>query len=136
MKIVLLLLTTLACLSVYTLNGQSLTDSLYHKRPSDYLYAQHGKRITMPKLTSIIKTSPVAYEEYKKAQTSRFFSAIVGGAGGFLIGWSIGDLIGGRKFNWTLAGIGTGLIIIGIPISSSDKKHTREAVRLYNSGLK
>ncbi|MGB4846858.1 MAG: hypothetical protein WBP41_03020 [Saprospiraceae bacterium] len=136
MKIVLLLLTVLACFSVCSMNGQTLTDSLYHKMPSDYRYAQHGKRIPMQKLTAIMKTSPVAYEEYKKAQSSRFFSAIVGGAGGFMIGWSIGDLIGGRKFNWTLAGIGAGLIIVNIPIHSTDVRHTRNAVHLYNSGLK
>lgn len=52
-----------------------------------------------------------------------------------MVGSFIGTAIGGGDANWTLAGIGAGLVILGIPISSSANKKTKQAVELYNSSL-
>tara|TARA_B110000977_G_C11034475_1_gene476512 strand:+ start:1585 stop:1797 length:213 start_codon:yes stop_codon:yes gene_type:complete len=41
--------------------------------------------------------------------------------------------LGGGNANWTLAGIGTGLVIIGIPISSGVNRDAKKAIELYNS---
>lgn len=60
---------------------------------------------------------------------------ILGYAGGFMIGWPLGTAIGGGEPNWALAGIGAGLVVLSIPLSSSAKKKTIKAIELYNQGL-
>jgi hypothetical protein len=56
-------------------------------------------------------------------------------AGGFMVGWPIGTAIGGGDPEWAMAGIGAGLIVIAIPISSKFNKQAKLAVDTYNGGL-
>ena len=59
----------------------------------------------------------------------------MGYAGGFLIGYPVGTAIGGGEPKWAMAGIGAGLLIIAIPISSGANKKVKKAIRLYNKSL-
>ena len=86
-------------------------------------------------LASVIESNTKAFELIKKGRTNRSFAAILGFAGGGLIGWPIGTAVAGGKANWALAGVGAGLVIIGIPISSSANKKINQAVELYNASL-
>jgi len=100
-----------------------------------YKYTQNGKQMTMGDLVDAMESYQQAYELVKKAQSNNTLASIIGFAGGGLIGWPIGAAIGGGDANWTLAGIGAGLVAIGIPISSSANKKAKQAVELYNSSL-
>lgn len=71
----------------------------------------------------------------KVAKSNSDVAGVFGLAGGFLIGWPLGSLVGGRDPNWALVGIGAGLIAIGIPFSGSAVRHAKESVRIYNEGL-
>jgi hypothetical protein len=61
---------------------------------------------------------------------------IFGLPGGFLIGWPLGTAAAGGKPNWVLAGIGAGLTVVSMTFSGAYSKHARNAVNLYNNGLK
>ena len=100
-----------------------------------YKYTQNDELMSIGDLASIIESNTKAFELIKKGRTNRSFAAILGFAGGGLIGWPIGTAVGGGDANWTLAGIGAGLVIIGIPISSSANKKINQAVELYNASL-
>jgi hypothetical protein len=52
-----------------------------------------------------------------------------------MVGWPIGAAMAGGEPNWTMAGIGAGLIIISIPISLKFNKQAKQAVDIYNGGL-
>lgn len=100
-----------------------------------YKYTQNDELISIGDLASIIESNTSAFELIKKGRTNRSLAAVLGFAGGGLIGWSIGTSVGGGDANWTLAGIGTGLVIIGIPISSRANKKINQAVELYNASF-
>lgn len=100
-----------------------------------YKFTQNGKKLTMGNLVKTMETNQQAFELVKKAQSNNTLASIIGFAGGGLIGWPIGTAVGGGDANWTLAGIGAGLIAVGIPISSSANKKVKQAVELYNSSL-
>ena len=100
-----------------------------------YQYTQNGNRMTMGKLVKTMDANSDALKFIKKAKSNNVFASILGGAGGALIGFPIGTAIGGGDANWTLAGIGAGLVAIGIPISSGANKNAKKAVELYNSSL-
>lgn len=72
----------------------------------------------------------------KKARNKGNVSAVFSGAAGFLIGWPLGTAIAGGKPNWALAGIGAGLLVVGIPISAASTREAKRAVRIYNDDLK
>ncbi|CAA0234271.1 hypothetical protein [Tenacibaculum maritimum] len=100
-----------------------------------YQYTQNGNRMTMGKLVKVMKSNSEALKFMKKAKSNNVLASILGGAGGALIGFPIGTAIGGGDANWTLAGIGAGLVAIGIPISSGANKNAKKAVELYNASL-
>ncbi|MEA3504020.1 MAG: hypothetical protein U9R32_02325 [Bacteroidota bacterium] len=99
-------------------------------------FYQHDIRLTLPQLSDIVSVNPDSYKMVKSAKGSASFAGVLGYAGGFLIGWPLGTALGGGEPNWAMAGIGAGLVVIAIPISSGANKKIKEAVALYNDGLK
>ena len=100
-----------------------------------YKYSQNGNQMTMKDLVKTMEANQQAFDFIKKAQSNNTLASIFGGAGGFLVGWPIVTTIAEGDANWTLAGIGAGLIAIGIPFSTKANKNTKQAVQLYNSSL-
>lgn len=129
-KIILTLIFTLATISFC--NAQKIE---MKKIFGGYIYSQDGNKMTMGKMVKAMESNPDALKFMKKAKSNNVLASILGGAGGALIGFPIGTAIGGGDANWTLAGIGAGLVAIGIPISSGVNKNAKKAVDLYNSSL-
>jgi len=100
-----------------------------------YKFTQNGNPMTMRNLVKTMESNQQAFELIKKAQSNNTLASILGFAGGGLIGWPVGTAIGGGDAEWALAGIGAGLVAIGIPISSSANKKAKQAVELHNSSL-
>ena len=100
-----------------------------------YKYYQNGENLRMGKLVKIMEPNPQVSQLIKRAQSNNSIAYVIGLAGGGLIGWQIGTNSAGGDANWTLAGIGAGLIAVGIPISLSVDKKKKQAVELYNSSL-
>ena len=127
------ILTLIFALAIMTFcNAQKIE---MEKMFGGYKYTQNGKRMTMGDLVNTMESNANALEFIKKARTNNTFASILGGAGGALVGFPIGQSLGGGDANWTLAGIGAGLIIVAIPISSSANKKAKQAVEFYNSSL-
>ncbi len=135
-KITILVLFVVLLNSLAT--GQISNDSIIIKKGAfgGSEFHQNNKRLTMSQLVKILKPNELAYKDIKSAQTGNTFAAILGGAGGFLIGYTLGTSIGGGESNWAVAGIGAGLIVAAIPIGSSANKKAISAVNKYNEGLK
>lgn len=129
-KIILTLIFTLGIIAFS--NAQKIE---MEKVFGGYKYTQNGSRMTMNDLVKTMETNEQAFYLIKKAQSSNTIASIIGFVGGGLIGWPIGAAVAGRDANWTLAGIGAGLVVIGIPISLNANKKTKQAVKLYNESL-
>ena len=135
MKKISLLLKGFFILNVGQIFGQNQTDSIRIEKRLGTVFIQDGKLLTPKQLLEITKINHAAYEEMKVAKTYRSTAMVLGYAGGFFIGWPIGTAIGRGEPNWVLAGVGAGLILLSIPLSTSYSKHATEAVGIYNSVL-
>ena len=132
LAIVLILLTV----SVSFTFGQTTSDSISMKKVfGAYQFYQGDQRLNMNQLVNTMKTNDLAYQQIKSAQSTYTLASIIGGVGGGMVGWPIGIALGGGEPNWTMAGIGAGLIVISIPISQNFNKKAKEAVETYNGGL-
>lgn len=127
------ILTLIFALATLTLcNAQKIE---MEKVFGGYKFTQNGNQVTMKDLVKTMESNEQAFDLIKKAHLNNTLSSIIGFAGGGLIGWPIGTAIGGGEANWTLAGIGAGLVAISIPFSSSANKKAKQATELYNSSL-
>ena len=127
-----ILTLTLALATLTFCNAQQIE---MEKVFGGYKFTQNGKNLKMGELVKTMESNQQAFDLIKKTQSNNTLASIIGFVGGGLIGWPIGTAIGGGDANWTLAGIGAGLVAIGIPISSSANKKAKQAVELYNSSL-
>jgi hypothetical protein len=123
-------------MTIFSSYGQSKSDSIEIKKTLGTVFRQNGKNLTPRQLLDITQSNTEAYKEMKIAKSNYDVGSVFGFAGGFLIGWPLGTAIAGGQPNWALAGIGAGLIVVSIPFSTAYTKHAKNAVKLYNNGLK
>lgn len=116
--------------------GQTVQDSITIKKVfGGYMFYKGERRLTMNQLVGTMKTNEVAYKQIKSAQSNNLLATIIGGAGGFMVGYTVGTALGGGDPNWAVAGVGAGLIVVSIPISQNFNKKAKQAVDTYNAGL-
>jgi ABC-type antimicrobial peptide transport system permease subunit len=132
MKKIALIITLLTV--VFSVSyGQASNDSISMRKVyGGYVFYQGNSRLNMNQLVMAMENNEQAYQEIKSAKSTYTIASIIGFAGGFMVGWPIGTLIGGGEPNWTMAGIGAGLIVVSIPISESFNKKARKAVNTFN----
>jgi hypothetical protein len=124
------LLNSLPCLAQYQ------SDSITVKKGLGTTFLQNDRRLKPKELLVITKANPAAFKEMKIAKSNYDASSVFGFVGGFLVGWPIGTALGGGEPNWTMAGIGAGLIVVSIPFSSAYSKRAKNAIGIYNGGLR
>ncbi len=132
--LIIIFIFKLLFISFYS-NAQSKSDSLIITPKRIYPVSQAGVVLKPAQLNKILYSNPEAKKEMEAAKGNQAFAMILGTAGGFMIGWPLGQAIGGGEPQWALAGIGAGLVAISIPLSSAAKKKTLKAIDLYNAGL-
>ncbi len=135
MKKIFLIVTVLTLCMTFSY-GQTASDSILMKKVfGGYQFIQGEQKLTIKKLGEALQSNQLAYEQFKSAKSNYTLATVIGTAGGFMVGWPLGTAIAGGEPNWTLAGIGAGLIVVSIPISSGFNKKAKQAVDLYNVGL-
>ncbi len=135
MKRIAIIITLLSVAYSFTY-GQASTDSISMKKVfGGYQFYQGEQRLNMNQLVKTMTPNDQAYQQVKSAQSTYTLATVIGGVGGFMVGWPIGAALGGGEPNWTIAGIGAGLIVVSIPISQSFNKKVKQAVGTYNGGL-
>lgn len=127
-RMVLILLVILT--AILSCNGQKIEMEEYI---TGYKFYQNDKYLTTNDLVSIMESNSEAYQLIKSAQSNKIFSQLLGGVGGFLIGWPVGSAIAGDEPNWTMAIVGAGLVFISFPFSAKSNRKTKNAVDIYNA---
>jgi hypothetical protein len=116
--------------------AQSQSDTIQvFKRYGGYTYTMNGKVLKIADVNELMRSNAEALPYWKKAKRATGISTVFGCVGGFCLGYTLGALMGG-DFNPTLAIVGAGCLLIGIPISSGAVKNASKAIGIYNSGAK
>jgi hypothetical protein len=121
--------------SIVNVAKNSVVDTIEIYKPNggSVQYKYKGENLTYDRMKFIVQNNAVASNYLQKAHSSSGLLGVMGYAAGFLIGYPLGTLIGGGTPNWALAGIGCGILLVAIPISSSANNNVRKAVSTFNS---
>lgn len=133
-KSLFLLLSLALSISLFSQNNSTDTIQIV-QAGGGYNFRLNGETINIKNMQVLMQNNAEALKYLNKAKSTNGFLSVLSYAGGFLIGYPVGTLLGGGEPNWTLAAVGCGLVVIAIPISSSVKSNARKAVSIYNSGL-
>lgn len=130
----LFILITVLSFSI-TISAQSDT-IVARKVFGGYKYLLDATPLTPKMMLDLMVDNQDAYVLMNHAKTRTTVASVFSYAGGFLIGWPIGTAVAGGDPNWTLAGVGAGLITLGIMASGAASKDAIAAIEIYNSKLK
>lgn len=129
----LTIVLTLFAISITSTYGQTATDSISMKKIfGGYQFFKGEQALNMNELANSLKSNEQAYNQIKSALPTYTLALVIGSVGGAMVGWPLGAALGGGDPNWTMAGIGAGLIVIAIPLSESFNKKAKLAVDTYN----
>jgi len=127
------ILTMLFALVAITMtNAQTIETK---KIPGGVKFYQDGYALDYNQMKTLMESNKEAYQLISKAKSNNGIASVFGFIGGGLVGWPIGTKIGGGEPNWTLAGIGAGLIVVSLAITSGATKNATKAVDIYNAEL-
>ncbi|KAA5533613.1 hypothetical protein F0919_13825 [Taibaiella lutea] len=113
---------------------QLKSDSIIAKR-GNFWY--HDVTLKPTDMLRLMQPNEAAFKKMKASRTYNGFSTVFACAGGFLIGYPLGQAIGGKKDpEWAMLGVGVGVVGISIPFGIISGKKAKEAAQLYNAGLK
>lgn len=91
--------------------------------------------LNMDKLFVLMRPDKETFELIESARDCKFYSRVLGGLGGFPVGFAIGYFLPTNDFKWPIFAVGAGLIAISIPLHFRYLKQTQRAVLSYNSKL-
>jgi len=128
----LLLILAFIFAGIFTTNAQTIEST---KKFGGYKFVQGTNKMTMGELYKAMTPESESLYIMKKAKGNHALAQVMGGLGGFGIGLPLGAQIAGGDPNWIFAGVGAGLIIISIPVSSKANKEAKRAVDLHNASL-
>jgi len=114
--------------------GQKINDTTEITNPRGTVFRQNGKRLTQPKLIRILQSNSEAIKEYEIAVNKD--GTIIGMLSAIAFDSSVGYDLAMDKICWIPKIIGVGLVIVTIHIKTASIKHEKNAVRIYNYGLK
>lgn len=136
MKKVLLLLVAILFLGLASVYAQSSNEPIVIDKTFLGHNYYHGdvKITSVNNMKAIVSNDALALSEVKKASVASGFSYVFSFAGGFAMGWEIGNLLYG-KFNPYVFWGGLGAAVIGIGLSALADSHLNKGATIYNENL-
>jgi hypothetical protein len=117
--------------------GQTSLETISYKEAFvGYKFTQIGVPVSILEMPGIMKNIPETREYLKKVKINFYAYYVINYTGGFLIGWPVGTAIAGGDANWTMAAIGGGLILLGMPFYIAANNNAIKAVDIFNSKIK
>jgi hypothetical protein len=127
MRFALLLFLTLV---IHT--GIQAQDIVMYKTFGGVRFERDSMVISPRQVQSILWEDALASEIFRKARVNSSVSAVLGFAGGVLIGIPVGTAIIGGDPEWGFALGGVGLIGISIPFNRVFQRKAQEALDIHN----
>jgi len=100
------------------------------------IFNSEGKVVKISVAKKLAFNDSISLKYFRKAQINKVFSSIIGGAGGFLIGFNIvGFIQKGDKSSLNALLVGIGLAGVSVPFEIGTIKNTKKAVQAYNHSV-
>ncbi|MFS8066041.1 MAG: hypothetical protein ACMG6S_06690 [Byssovorax sp.] len=103
------------------------------RSPGGPRYTQNGHAIDVGDMGNQLEKEPLAKPHVSTSRALSVVAVLLCAAGGAMIGWPLGQKIGGEsKPLWALAGVGAGTIALSIPFSIGSAFSMDSAVTAHN----
>lgn len=101
-----------------------------------HTYELDGKRLPLKTVEQMISIDNEAITAYNRGKKFYYSSMVFAGVGGYLMGYPLGQSLGGEEPNWAMFGVGAGTVVVALVISTFADKHFENGVVIFNHNLK
>lgn len=109
---------------------------LTYEKGGGGLIVKQGKReLNQSELFDVLNEEHESAVYVGRYKTKNVAGTVLGFVGGGLIGYPLGQAIGGGDPQWAIALAGVGVLAIAIPISISATKDVKTGIDVYNESL-
>lgn len=136
MKKVLLALMTVFLLGMASAFAQSSNEPIVISKALIGHKYYHGDQLItrISDMKAIVANDELAFKQVKKAGITSGISNVLACAGGFAMGWEVGNLMFG-KFNPYVFWGGVGVTAVGLGLSVWADSQLKDGVTIYNGNL-
>jgi hypothetical protein len=129
----------IACICfAFQSKAQAFQDTLIFtpKFSNIQIFNSEGKVVKISVAKKLAFNDSISLKYFRKAQVNKVFSTIIGGAGGFLIGFNLfGVIQTGNKSSLNALLVGIGLVGVSAPFEIGAIKNTKKAVEAFNHSV-
>jgi hypothetical protein len=116
--------------------AQAESELIFRKTTFNSHFEQDSGLVRLRDVKKLMAPYPEAAAEFKKAKSNYDAGTVFSLAGGFLVGWPLGEQIGGGEPNWNMAAAGVVLLVPAVLLHRTYLKHARKSADLYNQKAK
>ncbi len=102
---------------------------------TEHGYRQRGEPLDQEDMMDKLSEDPAASSHVTRSRVLAVVSRVLAGAGGFMIGWPLGEDLRGDDPNWSLAYAGAGVVVVSIPVVFWSVDSMNRAVDAHNRAL-
>ncbi|MBK9733959.1 MAG: hypothetical protein IPO92_02900 [Saprospiraceae bacterium] len=97
------------------------------------IYKIDSQEVSKKYFKTYMSSNDAALKTFKGGNNNKIVGDILTGIGAGLIGFNIGKLMSGGEKNYTVGGIGLGIFVLGLPISSKGNRKIEKSVQMFNN---
>lgn len=101
-----------------------------------YKFRLNGEKLSYFELDEMMYSNPAAHRFMRKARTQNIIADVIGGVGGWFVGWELGNMVWRKPLRLEYLAAGAFGILISLPLESASQKNALKAVDLHNSEVK
>jgi hypothetical protein len=113
------------------------TDTIRIKRSfwgAGYYY-KSKEPLTLSRVWKLTKTTDSGRHFVYKAKVENIIGNALGFAGGIIVGWQMSKYFYSVEPDWTIVGLGGGLVALSLPFNIASFANTRKSVQYYNKHI-
>ena len=118
---------------VQTTSAQKDSLSFYYNTFGIPKYQINKKPVDSKEFKYHLAKNDPALRKFNAGKNLSLTSTIMQGAGGFLLGYNLADIMINKNKNYTAGAIGLGLIVVSIPLSNYGLKKSNQALSMYHT---
>ncbi len=96
-------------------------------------YQINNKPVDSKEFKYYMAKNDPALRKFTAGKNLNLASTIMQGAGGFLLGYNLADIMINKNKNYTAGAVGLGLIVVSIPISNYGIKKSNQALSIFHA---
>lgn len=114
-------------------NVSEIDSLIYYDKTKQIQF--NGSTLKWTDAGEILKVNSEAYKVYSSGKSMAIVGEVLSYGGGFALGWGLGGYLAGNKNALKIGAVGTGVLLVALPLSIIGQKKVFSSFDIYNEAV-